>query len=202
MTNPYETPIVVFEEFLSAGELTALHRFITENEASFVGSQVLGQDGAGVEEPRFRRSRQLFNVGEYYDLLGRRIIHFISRILYGLQFNPFPIKALEVQLTASNHGDFFCAHTDSDSGLLRTRMMTFVYFCHHEPRAFQGGELRIYGRDPISGVDLSQLCHVIKPAQNSIVFFPSDRLHEITPIVCPTGAFVHSRFTLNGWLHR
>jgi Rps23 Pro-64 3,4-dihydroxylase Tpa1-like proline 4-hydroxylase len=38
--------------------------------------------------------------------------------------------------------------------------------------------------------------------QNQIVFFPSETLHEVLPVECPSGEFADSRFTVNGWLHR
>jgi len=38
--------------------------------------------------------------------------------------------------------------------------------------------------------------------QNSIVFFPSNYLHEVLPTRCPSGEFADSRLTYNGWLHR
>jgi len=114
----------------------------------------------------------------------------------------FPISSFEVQLTASNDGEFLRAHTDSDNGPLRTRTVTFVYYCHREPRRFEGGELRIFGRDTVSGQNVLKIYNVVQPIQNSVVFFPSESLHEIAPVVCPSHSFNDSRFTLNGWLHR
>jgi SM-20-related protein len=199
---PYQTPIAIFEEFLAASELLSLQAFVAAHEGDFVPSMVQHDDGHGAESPEYRRSRVLFNVGEYHALLGRRIVCFLPNILYRLRLSPFWVTEFELQLTASNHGEFFRAHTDSGDGRLGARTVTYVYFCHREPRGFGGGELRIYGRDPATGANLTDVCSVIQPTQNSIVFFPSDLLHEITPVVCPTGAFADSRFTLNGWLHR
>lgn len=200
--TPFETPIVVMDEFLAPLELQSLLHFAQVRAGDFVASHVIGQDQQGMEDPQHRRSRVLYDVAGFHDLLGGRIMHFLPYILYRLRHPPFAVSALELQLTVSNDGEFFRAHTDSDDGPVRGRAVTFVYFCHREPRGFSGGELRIYGRDPASGADLTDVAHVIKPSQNSIVFFPSDRLHEITPVACPAGAFLDSRMTLNGWLHR
>jgi len=197
----HETPIVVFEEFLSASELESLHNFVARHHLDFVVSTVLGKDGKVVDETS-RRSRVLYHVGEYDSLFRRRIRHFLPLILHRLRLSMSSIAAFEVQLTATNDGEFFGAHTDSDDGILSTRTVTFVYYCHLEPRRFRGGELQIYGRDPVSGRDVTNARHIIKPTQNSIVFFPSDRLHEITPVICPSKAFLDSRFTVNGWLRR
>ncbi len=200
--SPYETPLAVFEEFLAPMELQGLHAFAAHRAGDFVASHVIGQDHEGLEDPQYRRSRVLYDVDGFHDLLGGRIMHFLPHVLHRLRMAPFGVNALELQLTASNDGEFFRAHTDSDEGPVRGRTVTFVYFCHREPCAFWGGELRIYGRDPATGQDLTNVVHVVRPAQNRIVFFPSDRLHEITPVACPTQAFLDGRMTLNGWLHR
>ena len=40
----------------------------------------------------------------------------------------------------------------------------------------------------------------IEPLCGSIVFFPSECLHEITPVACGAD-FGDGRFTVNGWVH-
>jgi SM-20-related protein len=34
------------------------------------------------------------------------------------------------------------------------------------------------------------------------VLFPSQYLHEVLPVRCPSHQFVDSRFTLNGWVRQ
>ena len=200
--SPLETPVVLFEEFLSPLELNWLHQYAAYRAGDFAPSQVIGEDRQGLEDSRYRRSRVLYDLDGLHELMGQRIIKFLPNVLYRLRQPPLEVSSIELQLTASNDGEFFRAHTDSDDGPVRGRAITFVYFCHREPRAFHGGELWIYGRDPESRADLMDVRHAIQPTQNSIVFFQSDRLHEITPVSCPSGAFLDSRLTLNGWLHR
>jgi SM-20-related protein len=197
-----QTPVVVFEEFLAPAELNWLQAYAAARERDFVQSQVVAAGQEGIQDSHYRRSRVLYDVGGFHDLLGRRIMQALPVIQFRLGVPPFPVTALELQLTASNDGEFFRAHTDSDHGPNAARTITFVYFCHREPCAFAGGALRVYGRDSASGVDLADVGHEIQPTQNSIVFFPSDRLHEIAVVGCPSGAFLDSRMTLNGWLHR
>jgi Rps23 Pro-64 3,4-dihydroxylase Tpa1-like proline 4-hydroxylase len=110
---------------------------------------------------------------------------------------------VEAQITASNHGDFFRCHTDNGASDIASRDVTFVYFFHREPRAFHGGELRIYeSRPQRDGLRSAPSYHSIIPEQNQMVVFPSCLAHEITPVECPSGLFADSRFTVNGWLHR
>jgi SM-20-related protein len=200
--DPRQTPVVVFEEFLAPVELGWLHSYAAARQGDFVPSQVTGGDQDGITDSRYRRSRVLYDIDGFHDLLGRRIMHTLPLLNFRLGIPPFQVSSIEMQLTASGDGEFFRAHTDSGYGPISGRTITFVYFCHREPRMFAGGTLRIYARDPATGGDLMELGQDIEPTQNSIVFFASDRLHEIISVGCPSRAVLDSRMTLNGWLHR
>ena len=115
----------------------------------------------------------------------------------------FSIADSEMQVTASNDGDFFRFHSDNGDDRVASRRLTFVYFFHREPRQFEGGELRIHDARLKEGAYASEGSYqTIVPRQNQIVFFPCELLHEITPVNCRSGQFADSRFTLNGWLRR
>lgn len=60
--------------------------------------------------------------------------------------------------------DYYKPHTDS-------AMLTYLYWCHKEPKAFSGGDLV-----------LPELDEGIQYKNNRLVIFPSWRLHEVTPI--------------------
>jgi SM-20-related protein len=115
----------------------------------------------------------------------------------------FSIAEAEMQITASNDGDYFHFHRDNGSEKVASRYLTFVYFFHREPMQFQGGELRVHDARLEGSTYVSQgSFQTIVPRQNQIVFFPCELMHEITPVICPSGLFADSRFTLNGWLRR
>ena len=57
---------------------------------------------------------------------------------------PFAISHFEIQLTATNDGQFFRQHKDDDADSVRTRVLTFVYYFYREPKAFRGGALQLY----------------------------------------------------------
>jgi SM-20-related protein len=200
--NCRPAPVLLLEEFLAAQELAALREFALARAHAFVASNVIGDYHQGVEDAAFRRSRVLYDVEGFYNLVGTRILHFLPHVFARLGHPGFAVRGLEVQLTASNDGEFFRAHTDKGHGPVATRAVTFVYFCHGEPAGFAGGELRLYARDAVTGQDRPDSFRAVRPQPNTIVFFPSDWLHEITPIHCPSRKFADSRFTLNGWLHQ
>ena len=183
-------------------ELTWAHNLVMQFAKEFEPSQVIEANTGSREDSSFRRSYVLFNVGRFQDLMANRLARFLPQIVYRLTVPLFNIREVELQLTSSGNRGFFRAHTDSDGPTVSGRAVTFVLFCHREPRAFSGGELRIYGRDPETGSHLTDVATVIRPSQNRMVLFPSDRLHEITPVSCRSSNLLDTRLTLNGWLHR
>ena len=195
---------VVLDEFLAPSELEELTRFTLEHEGDFSASEVVSPtiDG-GVVNYEHRRSRVLMDLAQYQDLVLDRVKAVLPRVLQKLGMEEFAIAAVEAQITASNEGDFFLAHSDNGSDRVASRNLTFVYFFHREPRQFEGGELRIHDARLEAGTYISAGSYqTIVPQQNQIVFFPCRLLHEITPVSCASQRFAGSRFTLNGWLHR
>jgi Rps23 Pro-64 3,4-dihydroxylase Tpa1-like proline 4-hydroxylase len=195
---------VILDEFLAPEELQELTRYALGQESTFHISEVIspGVEG-GVVDPEHRRSRVLMDLGKHGDLLVGRIQSALPRVLEKLGMKAFPVSRVETQITASNHGDFFRHHSDNREEEIANRQLTFVYFFHREPKAFHGGELRLHDSHWENGVwTYTGDYRAVVPEQNQIVFFRSELLHEITPVVCPSQAFADSRFTVNGWLQR
>jgi hypothetical protein len=195
---------VVFDEFLVPAELERLMQHTLDHEGDFVISEVISPGvNAGTIDYEARRSRVLMNQDEQTAVLTTRIQAFLPRILQKLGREAFPVSQIEAQITASNHGDFFYCHSDDCAEGISTRALTFVYFFHREPKAFSGGDLRIYDSKLENAQWVKADNHqTIVPEQNRMVFFPSSLVHEITPVECPSEAFADSRFTVNGWFHR
>ena len=188
---------VLLDEFLSPQELNELMSYVLQHEAEFKSSEVISPIGdPGVIDYDHRRSRVLMDLGKHEAVMLDRVRGVLPSVLRQLGIEEFPITNVEAQITASNDGDFFRAHSDDAQAMIASRRITFVYFFHREPRQFEGGELRLYDT-PGAGSYQS-----ILPQQNQIVFFPCSVLHEITRVECPSRAFPNSRFTLNGWLHK
>jgi Rps23 Pro-64 3,4-dihydroxylase Tpa1-like proline 4-hydroxylase len=121
--------------------------------------------------------------GPFLDRLRERLEPARDRLGY----KAFPLGRIEVQIAASNDGDYFRLHMDG--GPPDTREISFVYFLHGEPRRFTGGELCVAGE-------------TVLPEGDTLVFFPSVSPHEVLPLSVPSRTFADSRFTVNGWIHR
>lgn len=195
---------VVLDEFLAPQEMEDLIRYTQQHEAEFRNSEVISPSGEpGVTDYNHRRSRVLMELGPHEQVIRDRVQGVLPRVLQQLGIEEFPVTRTEVQITASNDGDFFHVHADNAQEVIGSRQMTFVYFFHREPNQFEGGELRLHDSQKGKGKDqITGSYQTIVPQQNQIVFFPCSTLHEITPVQCGSRAFADSRFTVNGWLHR
>ena len=193
---------VILEEFLAPAELDGLLQYALQRERDFQVSEVLSPTGGAVDYEH-RQSRVLFDLGNYAAPIVERVQSCLPRVAPRLGREEFAISQVETQITASNDGDFFRNHNDNAHPDTAAREVTFVYFFHREPKAFSGGELRIYDTRREHGrYTPTDNYRVVVPQQNQIVFFASSLAHEITPVKCPSRAFADSRFTLNGWLRR
>jgi hypothetical protein len=193
-------------ELLKGGGVTdpgpQLLKYAIEHEQHFTHSTVVAHgERAAKVDPSQRKSRTLDKLGEFEALFANQIKEVLSPLLQRMKYPAFPVGRIEMQMTASGDGDYFAMHRDRDD--TDTREISFVYFFHTEPRQFSGGELRIFDNEIIHGksvpTDRSQL---ISPRQGMAVFFPSRNEHEILPVRVHGKEFKHSRFTVNGWIHR
>ena len=195
---------VLLEEFLAPEELQSLARETLARESEFQTSEVIapGVPG-GIADFEHRRSRVLLELGARHDAVLHRLQGCLPRVVRKLGRDPFRASRVEMQITASNDGDFFRWHCDNAEPTIASREITFVYFFHNEPKRFRGGELRIYDSRWENGACLPTANYrAIVPQQNQVVLFASCLAHEITVVDCPSREFADSRFTVNGWFHR
>jgi len=195
---------VVLDEFLAPAELNELMQYTLSHQEQFKTSEVVSPGVAGgAVDFEYRRSHVLMDLDKHEGVIVERIRRCLPRILRRLELEPFAISRVEAQITCSGNGDFFRWHTDDGHDEIASRQLTFVYFFHREPKAFQGGELRVYDSEwRNGGYKPMENYRTIVPRQNQAVFFASFLAHEITPVECPSGAFADGRFTVNGWFHR
>ena len=119
-------------------------------------------------------------------------------VLWRLRMEDLDVGHTAVEVTVHLHGGFFVAHRDKSSKSARHRIVSCVLFFHRAPRPFVGGDLLLHDIGRAEGSPAGAFSR-IEPLRGSIVFFPGDCLHEITPVAC--GAeFGDGRFTVNAWI--
>ena len=106
MTHPKN--VFVKQDFLPKRDLRALTKYVVEHESEFTPSTVVSHEGPdSSSDPSYRKSLVLYNLGEYTSLIQDRLLNLLPKLLTAFQRESFPISHFDVQLTASNHGDFF-----------------------------------------------------------------------------------------------
>jgi Rps23 Pro-64 3,4-dihydroxylase Tpa1-like proline 4-hydroxylase len=175
---------ILREPYLAPDVCRSLLQFTLDRESVFKDSTVIR---AGVN-PNYRRSRGLSEIGDFRPLIIDRLNEELPQICGALDIEPFPPGRIEAEVIASNDGDYFRAHVDS--GLAFLRAISYVLYFFSEPQGFSGGTLRLYDMpdDPEHKPTRSEEFVEITPRQNTMVFFPSDLLHEVTTVLCPDQA--------------
>ena len=155
-------------------------------------------------------TRKLDGIG--HDLHDRFLAAFPA-VAAATGYRGLPPTSIELELAAHGDGAYFAPHIDIPVGPGRKplsgnphddRLLSGVYYFHYCPRAFSGGELRLFrlGADP-EGIGQDPANHVdIDPIDNSLVVFPSWVTHEVRQIRCPGVEFAQYRFALNCWYCR
>jgi Rps23 Pro-64 3,4-dihydroxylase Tpa1-like proline 4-hydroxylase len=202
---PASPPYVRIEDFLTPGENEELLRYAIENEERYEGSSVISGKGA-TKDDKVRKSRVLFAIrgSRWKQVFVERLKLHLPHALATLGVPRFDIEDTEIQLTASNDGDFFRRHADADQNNenVSPRTVTFVYYLYRTPKPFRGGDLLFYPNNAGTTADKGSGIITVSPQNNCLISFASNRWHEVDMVSCPTGAFADSRFTVNGWLRR
>ena len=143
-----------------------------------------------------------FGDGAHAKLFENRLLIWLPLIVADLGLPMFPLSSIETQLTAAGTGHFFKRH--ADAAMDNNRFLTCILYLAREPRGFSGGELRLYDRRARSDGtwDVAETFRTIAPISNRLVVFPSDDVHEVRPVRCPSNAFSSYRFAITTWLHQ
>jgi Rps23 Pro-64 3,4-dihydroxylase Tpa1-like proline 4-hydroxylase len=191
--------VVQLDGFLTADECAWLRDTVIAAQSEFRASWTNDEGNKN-----YRQSMVLNAPDAIVRLVVGRIRSVMPQVMAQLRLPAFPVGHIECQVTASTDGSYFRVHTDrGEHEIDATRQLTYVYYFNREPKAFEGGELRVYD-DQIRNAKLARTeqFQVIEPRNNSIVFFNAAVMHEVTPVLVASKDFRDSRFTVNGWVHR
>ena len=207
-------PFVQLRGFLPNAEHHGLLEWVLAHPDTFQSATVTGKAGVPGRVDPLLRIALTAPVPEVLEKgLRARLLGTLDRIADGIGYAGPPLTSFEHQLAAHGDGAHYRPHLDIPVGKNRAplgagpgedRVLSAVYYFHHEPKGFSGGELRLhrFGADwdrddaePSSFVD-------VEPIDNSLVAFPSWAMHEVRPVRCSSGRFEDYRFALNCWFCR
>lgn len=189
---------IQIDNFLEPEQHQRLLEHVMAKEAEMIDSATDG----GAADARKSKVICLFR-GKFADLIKQKIAMVMPNIVGKLGLSIFEASQIESQLTAHNEGHYYQVHNDNTSPETAGRQLTYVYYFNREPKAFTGGNLRLYDSKITNGFwDKADSFKDIEPRNNSIVFFFSGYWHEVMPVICTSQDFADSRFTINGWVWR
>ena len=197
MPSATTAPHITVPDFLSRDDHAHLLRWTLENQASFVPARVF----TGVDEER-RRALVLSDIGPFKMQFAVAASKQYRSWVTQMGLPPFDVSGIELELAAHNDGAHFHRHLDTQTvmgGDGSHRALSAVYYFYREPKAFTGGQLRIYPQD--SNGDDGDVFAKVDPTQNTLAVFPSWAAHQVMRVDCPSQDFADSRFAVNCWLH-
>lgn len=192
-------PHLLIQNAFGADISERLLAFALAQEAAFTQTTV---GRTKTFNPDIRKSRAIPDLGPLKDTLEANFRARIPQATAALGLTPFTLSHLSLQLAAHGDGDFYRRHIDTFAGSARTatdRVLTGVYYFHTVPKAFSGGDLRLFSIQP---VEAGGTYIDIVPPNDSLLLFPSWVPHEVRQVSCPGGGFAQSRFAINCWYHR
>jgi len=190
-------PIVQLDGFLTGSEVAWLMELAFAAESRFVRSRVSDS------RDDYRHSLMLSAPHQVWELMTGKIRAVMPDVMARLRAGTFTVGNIDCQITASIDGSYFKAHTDAGANETVKRQLTYVYYFNREPKAFTGGELRVYDDEIRNGkLAATDSFQVVEPRHNSIVFFQAAVMHEVMPVSMPSLEFRDARFTVNGWVAR
>ncbi|HTS21824.1 MAG TPA: 2OG-Fe(II) oxygenase [Casimicrobiaceae bacterium] len=190
-------PVVEIESFLSGSEIAWLMDLVFSAEASFIPAPISDH------KENYRQALVINAPEPLKQLFVKKITALMPEVMPQLRMGRFAVGAIDCQVTASGDGNYFKVHTDAAANETHKRQYTYVYYFNRPPKAFTGGELRIYDDVVRNGkLAATDSYQVIEPRHNTIVFFQAAVMHEVMPVQVPSRQFRDSRFTVNGWIER
>ncbi len=189
-------PFVIVDDFFDAQTNQRLLQQAIAKQADFEQTtlQKTAQDGQAK-----RTNLITFDVGPIGETMRTLVRQNLPQIYDRLCMAALDVKFIELKLAAYLHGDFFKAHQDLYPGRGgRERRISFIYYFHQEPKPYTGGELLLYDTRFTPPAHVSTLYTKLIPRNNSVIFFPSQYVHEVLPVVTNSRDFNASRFTMAG----
>lgn len=194
----YPAPVMIVDDFVGRAGVEQLLQYAIAHESGFQPSKVALRHEGIIDESR-RVSKVNSDVYPVMPLIDPVIRKAVDEAIPRLGLVNVESYHLEPELTWCGDGSFFKMHADTLQARASRRVLTMVYYFHKEPKAFTGGQLRLYG---LGAEADSCIYQEIEPRLDRAVFFPAWFPHEVLPVRCSSDAFADGRFAINCWVHR
>jgi hypothetical protein len=186
-------PFVIVPDVLAADARRRLLDIAAAHRDDLVPAGT-GADGA--YRPELRVSFNLYDMDaqrEVQQLVVPRVLGLLDRLTVALATPVHDVDPWECRYRAYYDGSFFGRHRDR----FERRVLTWVYWFHHLPQRFLGGDLLLYDRAHHRQIS-PFLWTRIAPIDNALICFRSDVEHEVTLTHCDVLDPLSGRFIVHG----
>jgi Rps23 Pro-64 3,4-dihydroxylase Tpa1-like proline 4-hydroxylase len=193
-------PVIVIDHFLGGLAADQLLEYAITRESGFRPSKVALRDEGIIDQSR-RVSKVNSDIDAAMPLIEPAIRKAVDEAIPKLGLVNVESYSLEPELTWCGNGGFFKTHVDTlyRDRPANQRVMTVVYYFYKEPKAFTGGQLRLYGLGSDAN---SPGPREIEPLLDRAVLFPAWFPHEVLPVDSSSHAFADGRFAISCWVRR
>ena len=177
--------LLVIDDFFDAATREEILAELRNADAA--AATVYGSSAGAAVQPRVRSVRRVDVPAELHELVSRRFLEYKPEIE---QHFAITLDSCEPpQFLRYEPGDFFVAHQDGNTALLRDesrfRRISIVVFLN---TGYDGGVLTLHGSYPDYNVR-----HPIVGHPGALVAFRSETTHEVTPVT------EGERYTIVSW---
>jgi hypothetical protein len=194
-------PFLRVEKLLPPAVLDAIWGELQQERTRLIPNMI-GVEGTKKIDLDLRHSSRVADSRRIADLVLPHVVEAIerSRAVSLLGLDRLRLGPPDLGVTVHGHGGIFRPHRDAGFYGPRRRL-TYIYYLHKMPRRFSGGDLLLFDGDGNGGAFHDFAYTRIEPAHDSLILFPSDRVHGVTDVDCPEPDLMAARWTINGWLH-
>lgn len=195
------SPFVRIEQFLPAEQQAWLWATVGDPATEFFAGAVKGAGGE-TTNPNARTAQIMRRAGPVKQwFMGLVESAAGEAVLARLGMKPFEVGMRELQITRHYDGAHFRMHRDTGPAH-PARYLSYIYYFHREPRPFDGGDLLLFDQNTEGRRSELLAFSRIAPSHNSLLLFPSDRLHSVSRVTSASNDLLDARWTVNGWLNR
>jgi Rps23 Pro-64 3,4-dihydroxylase Tpa1-like proline 4-hydroxylase len=192
-------PFLCLYDFLAPEELRNARALIASRREKLRRARI-GSDRSLRVDLDVRSAYSAGAGSELTALLARRVFAATAEnILDRLGLGAISENQAEVETALVGYaaGDKYSRHKDCDGS--PQRLLTLVWYIHDEPKAFTGGDLLLYDDAAPDGSDTAVWFTRIVPVRNMALLFPSNRWHEVTPVLSSPDDVMAGRLAINLW---
>ena len=175
--------VVKIDDFLSKEDWNTIFNSINSHQSFF---QLLGESTSSILTLKNIVDPNLESLQNICNSLFSPIVDKLPEIAKILDVEEPIENKITFNFLHGTNGHCSLAHSDDYGNGLK---ITLLYYFHSFPKAFSGGDLQFY-----HSLDSTEIIGEIQYENNTIIAFPSNKVHAVTEVLNSNNIFKDGRF--------